>query len=192
MKQYETLESGHTYAKKFCEILDKEGISYLYHLRHKMVCSCLDSTKIYERMQEVINLPIVTCRHVVVKERKGGKIFLIVFPMTKGNVDFHALKEILECKKLEFAKEEELEILLDTYAGNVSIFHTIFDVDFKLEILLDDSLIEEKALAFHPLFNGDTVFLGFQSVLDYLDRIGHTYSILEIPVKKNLSLKRTI
>lgn len=184
---FKTVEEGHMHARLFCEILDAEGICYLYHFRHSVVNSCEDSQKIYKRMADLVRSPIITCRHVLVKERKNPeKVYLLIVDSSKGNVDFQSLRTLLCTRKLEFLNEEELEILLGTYSGNISVFQAVFDYQSKIQIVLDASLDSFSVLAFHPMYNGDTIFLPFSSVICYLEKIHHPYTLLDIPMKKRL------
>lgn len=185
-------EKGHEYAMQFCKILEMEKISYLYHLRHPKMNSCMDSEKIYERIAYLLKEPIITCRHLVLKERKGDQIFLLVFDCEKGQVDLQKLRSLLQTRKMEFLDEVSLEELLHTYPGNVSIFHSIFDQKRKIRLILDSSLMDKKCLAFHPLYNGDTIFLEFHEIAKYLEKIHHEYQILDIPIKQEQVLKRVI
>jgi len=103
--------------------------------------------------------------------------FLLVLSCDKGQVDLQSLRTVLMTRKMEFASELDLEEIFHTYPGNVSIFHSVYDSFLKVTILFDQELVSQSCLAFHPLYNGDTIFLAFSQVKKYLDQIHHEYFI---------------
>ncbi len=96
-------------------------------------------------------------------------------------MDLKQLREQLGCGKLEFASSEDLEALLRTYPGNVSIFHLLYDEEKRVNLVLDQELLEYPSLAFHPLYNGMSLFLEPKEVLKFLERIEHEVEITEVP-----------
>lgn len=103
-------------------------------------------------------------------------------------VDLKALKEDYDLKKLEFLPQEEMESILHTTPGNVSLFHLIYDEERKLEVFFDEELLQEKQLAFHPLYNGMSLFLQPQEALKFVDTIAHPYQVTKIPERQAVSI----
>lgn len=185
-------ESGHAKANCFCRFLDEHSIYYFYHLRHFIPENCEDSKVLYDRISYLFSSPIITCKHLVLQERKGAKrIFLFVVNSSFGNVDFKALRDTLETTKLEFVSANILQELFYTYPGNVSIFQSIYDRSERVHVLIDDSIHEKDILAFHPMYSGDTIFLTLEETLKFMNFIGHSYDFLNIP-RKERQLKRVI
>ncbi len=118
---------------------------------------------------------------MVLRERKGEKRYFLIVTEEGKSVDLKQLKEHLSCGKLEFASSEDLEVLLRTYPGNVSIFHLLYDEEKKINLVLDQELLDYPLLAFHPLYNGMSLFLEPKEVLKFLERIEHEVEIREIP-----------
>ncbi len=118
---------------------------------------------------------------MVLRERKGEKRYFLIVTEEDKSVDLKKLKEQLGCGKLEFAKEEDLETLLKTYPGNVSIFHLLYETEKKVNLVLDQDLLQYPLLAFHPLYNGMSLFLEPGEVLKFLEKIGRVVGIQEIP-----------
>lgn len=104
---------------------------------------------------------------------------LIVDDDTK--VDLKSLKDKLESSKLEFAGDNDLEKILHTYQGNVSVFNMKYDVEDKVNLIIDEELLERSLLAFHPLYNGRSLFLTPVNFLKYLLLIGRKPTFTTIP-----------
>lgn len=197
MEIYKSLEEGHEHANHFCKVLELEEIMYRYHLRHKEIHGCDESDEIYSRFDYLFDKPIINCRHLVFRERKGfrKRTIMVVVPSNMGRVDVNGLREILGTKKLEFASDEFLFESLHTYSGNVSIFHLCYDYDKQIEVVFDEQLLNpDSYLSFHPLFNGDSVFLPYASVETFCQKLDYKYSVLYVPraEEKEMVLSRAM
>lgn len=169
----------------FCQELESKGISYSWCIRHPEVLGCDESRNYYQRYQEYLGDDYSICKHLLVHERKGEKrTFLIIVDDTKS-VDLKELKEKIGCSKLEFVSSDELEELLHTVPGNVSLFHLKFDINHKINVIVDQELFSKSLLAFHPLYNGMSLFLTPDSALKYLNTINRTIKIMDVPNKKS-------
>ena len=132
------------------------------------------------------------CKNLFLKERKGEKrTFLVIVPMEK-QVDLKELKERLGTSKLEFASSAKMQDLLQTTPGNVSIFNLIFDKDKKVNIVLDQDLFDSKLLAFHPLYNGMSIFLKEKEVRKFLDFCDRDYLVGAVPTREALPEKTNV
>lgn len=142
---------------------------------------CQESKLYYQRFQDYIGSSYGICKHLVLREKKGEKKYFLIVTEDEKSVDLKKLKEQLGCGKLEFAKEEDLQMLLKTYPGNVSIFHLLYETERKVNLVLDRDLLSYQLLAFHPLYNGMSLFLGPKEILKFIERIHRAASIQEIP-----------
>ena len=170
--------------KDFCQELESKGISYSWCIKHPEVLGCSESREYYQRFQEYLGDDYSICKHLVVHERKGAKRNFLIIVDDQKSVDLKALKERLECSKLEFVSSEELQQLLHTTPGNVSLFHMKFDTEHKINLIIDKELLAQNVLAFHPLYNGMSLFLTPVSALEYLETIDRKACIIDIPSKK--------
>lgn len=79
----------------------------------------------------------------------------------------------LGIKRISFASAERLKKYLDLNPGSVSIFGLLNDVDKKVELFLDSSVLQAENVTFHPNDNAATVALAqdqFKKVLVSLNR----------------------
>ncbi len=124
------------------------------------------------------------------QERKGEKRKFLVIVSDEKQVDLVRLKELYDLKKLEFLKQEDMEQILKTTPGNVSLFSLQNDQEHALEVLIDEDLLQEEQLAFHPLYNGMSLFLNPQEALKFIEAIDHPYQITRIPKKEYVYQKQ--
>lgn len=170
-------------AKNFCSYLDQSGIDYQLCIKHPEVRGCGESEEYYKRFDSYLDFDYSICKHILVKERKGEKrVYLIIVDQNK-KVDLNALKDMLECKKLEFVNEEEMRTLLNTNPGNVSIFNMINDKEEKVNLVIDYELLSKQSLAFHPLYNGMSLFLTPDNMVKFLVDINRKANIIDVPEK---------
>lgn len=174
--------------QNFCKELTTKGIPYFTCITHPEVVSCLDSKSYYLRYYELFGKDYSICKHLFLHERKGLKRHFLVVVDDEKNVDLKELKVQLQSSKLEFCSSDELKSLLNTYQGNVSLFHTKFDISNQVEIVIDKELLDRQLLAFHPLYNGMSLFLTPDSTLSYLNAIGKSASIIDVASKNDYKL----
>lgn len=178
--------------RSFCEYLEEHDIHYDYCIKHKEVLGCDESANYYDRYKYFIGDAYCICKNLFLKERKGEKrTFLVIVPMEK-QVDLKELKERLGTSKLEFASSEKMQDLLQTTPGNVSIFNLIFDQDKKVNVVLDQDLFDSELLAFHPLYNGMSIFLKEKEIRKFLDFCNRDYLVGEIPERETLHEKTNV
>jgi len=180
-------------AKVFCQDLKEKGIDYSFFIRHPEVLGCDESRKYYQYYFDYIGEDYGVGKHLFIQERKGQKRKYLVIVDDSKTVDLKVLKEKLESSKLEFVKEDMMLDLLDTTPGNVSLFNIQFDKNEEVQLIIDQELLEKELIAFHPLYNGMSIFITPDMVFRYLSSIGRSASIIDIPCKeKEYVLEKTL
>ena len=94
--------------------------------------------------------------------------------------------------KLEFVKESVMEQVLHTTPGNVSIFNLIYDKEQKINLILDQDIFDSTLLAFHPLYNGMSLFLDGENIIKFLSFCHREYVISDVPSKEEMLEKRKV
>ncbi len=176
----------------FCHELDESGISYSWCIRHPEVVGCSESRNYYQRYQEYLGSDYSICKHLVVHERKGLKRNFLIIVDDEKSVDLKALKEQLDCSKLEFVDSDALCDLLSTVPGNVSLFNIKFDTDNRVNLIIDSELLDKSLLAFHPLYNGMSLFLTPNDAFKFLDTIDRCATVIDVPSKKEYVLEKVM
>lgn len=177
----------------FCKELKEKQIPYAVCITHPEVISCMDSKLYYMQYDKLFGKDYSICKHLFLHERKGLKRHFLVVVDEDKDVDLKVLKEELEVGKLEFCSSSELEELLHTVPGNVSLFSTKFDTLNQVNIIIDKELLDRSLLAFHSLYNGMSLFLTPDAAIKYLSTIGKQATTFTVPSKnKNHELEKVL
>ena len=166
-------------AVKFCDTLERKGIQYDYCIRHKEATGCVD----YSRWNDYLGDDYAVGKHLLVQERKGEKKKYLVITDSSKQVDLKALKEELDCRKLEFVSPSDMENLINATPGNVSIFNMMYDENKEIKLIIDEDLMNASEVAFHPLYNGMSIFMPLSECFNFLATIGRSAEVMAIPVK---------
>ena len=169
-------------AFQFCDSLERRGIQYDYCIRHQEATGCVD----YSRWNDYLGENYAVGKHLLVQERKGEKKKYLVITDSSKQVDLKSLKEKLDCRKLEFVKEEDMESLIHTTPGNVSIFNMIYDVNEEIQLVIDQDLLNASEVAFHPLYNGMSIFMKPEQCFKFLSYIDREAIVLPIESKEKM------
>lgn len=170
-------------AKFLFEKLSTFSVEYEICIKHKVTTSCEESLRHYKRFERYLGSDYSVCKHLLLKEKKEDRVFLVIIDMNKI-VDIKKLREILECKKLEFISIEEMSFLLKTTPGNISIFNLINEKNQKIELLFDQELLKFSLLAFHPLYNGMSLFIKPVELDKFLKAINRNIVLTEVPCQE--------
>lgn len=167
-------------AFQFCKKLEKKGIHFDRCIRHEEATGCVD----YSRWNYCLKDDYAVGKHLFVQERKGDKNKYLVITNSSKQVDLKALKEELSCRKLEFVIPSDMESLINATPGNVSIFNMMYDENKEIKLIIDEELLEASEVAFHPLYNGMSIFMPLSECFNFLSTIGRSAEVMAIPAKK--------
>lgn len=170
----------------FCNALDEKGIKYDYCIRHKEVTSCVD----YSRWNAYLGDNYAVAKHLLIQERKGEKKKYLVITDSSKQVDLRSLKDKLACRKLEFVSPDDMYDLIRSTPGNVSIFNMMYDEKKEIEIIIDEDLLNADYIAFHPLYNGMSIFIKPKECFSFLKTINREAHVINIPLKEKEKVLR--
>ena len=155
---------------------DRLGISYdLYH--HEAVFTVAESEKVD------IDIPGTHCRNMFLRDKKK-QMFLVTLAH-ETQVDLKELEDILECKRLSFGSPERLWSYLGVRPGSVCPFAVINDTEHEVPLILDEWMMNQPRINFHPLLNTMTVGLSPDDLIRFLEDLGHSYHIKNLNPLKN-------
>lgn len=178
---------------KFCDYLKSNNIKYDVVIKHKEVLGCDESYLYYKRFYDYLEFDFSICKNLLLKERKGEQRYYLVITDSNKQVDISSLKDTLNCKKLEFVDVDHMKDVLNTTPGNVSLFNIIYDKNKKVNLVIDKDLFEYNALAFHPLYNGMSLFIKPSECLKFIKIIDRDVNIVSIFEKSSYKvLEKTI
>ncbi len=116
--------------------------------------------------------PEPDAKNLFVRDDKHRSYYLITVKGDK-RVDLKTFRKEHALRPLSFASEEELNELLELYAGAVSPFGLLNDTEHKVKLYLDSAFVGEDALiGIHPNDNTATVWLKTDDLVTLLRESG--------------------
>ncbi|MDV9033398.1 YbaK/EbsC family protein [Pseudomonas sp. RAC1] len=140
--------------------------------------------KIYnmaESGQLKMRLRGMRCKNLLLRDKKRG-LYLVVTTADKA-VDLSRLSGVLGCSRLSLASTEQLFDVLKVVPGALSPLALVNDVDREITLVLDQALEGVPLYLFHPLDNGVSVQLSRQQLQQFLEKVDHVASWLDVAAR---------
>ncbi len=115
-------------------------------------------------------------KNLFIQDDKGRQQYLIIMPGMK-RLDLKRLADDLNEKKVRFCSSEKVESTLGVKPGSVSIFCCLNATSHHVKIIIDDALLRESELGFHPIINTATVYISTNSLHTILAQLPQESSI---------------
>ena len=150
------------------QALDLLGISYLRVDHSPLVCM-----EEYQLVED--KLQVMVAKNLFLSNRQQTKFYLLLMP---GDKPFKT-KEIsnqINSARLSFGQEEQLLSYLHCFKGSTSVFGLLYDKDNQVQLLIDEDLLKEEYLGFHPCMNTSTIKIRTADLLEkYLPYTNHDF-----------------
>lgn len=108
---------------------------------------------------------------------KKGRLFLLV-ALNNAEINLKQLHKILGCGRLSFGKPELLMQVLGVRPGSVTPFSLINDRDARVTVILDEPMMREEILNYHPLENTATTSIARGDLIRFVRSCGHDPHIM--------------
>ena len=118
------------------------------------------------------------CKSLFLKDKKG--VLWLVVTLEDRAVDMKALRHVIGSAPLSFAKPELLRQVLGVDPGSVTPFALINDTAGRVNVVLDEEMMDLELLNYHPLVNTATTTIGARDLLNFIGACGHEPRILKI------------
>jgi Ala-tRNA(Pro) deacylase len=115
-------------------------------------------------------LPGGHSKNLFLKDAKG-RLWLIC-ALDRTVIDFKALPARIGSARLSFGSAERLYDALGVRPGSVSLFALINDRSRAVSLVLDQALLEQDPINFHPLVNTATTAIRLAGLFRFLDILG--------------------
>ena len=112
----------------------------------------------------------------------AGAFWLVTVP-AEARVDLKALPQAIGCKRVSFAKADDMARLLGITPGSVTPLAMINAAPGSVGVAIDSTLAGAERVNVHPLRNTGTLGLAGADVLRLLRHWGHEAVVAEIPVQ---------
>lgn len=112
----------------------------------------------------------------------GGAFWLVTVP-AEARVDLKALPAAIGCRRVSFARAEDMERLLGIAPGSVTPLAMINAAPGSVSVVIEAGLAAAERINVHPLRNTGTLGLAGADVLALLRHWGHEPGVAPIPVQ---------
>ena len=154
------------------ELLDHEGIIYeLYE--HAAVCTVAEAVAVGIPHREL------GAKNLFLRDDKHRAYYLVCLPDEK-NVSLREIKERLGSRRLSFASEQDLQSMLGLIPGAVTPLGALNDTERRVEVVLDQALVNAGRLTVHPCDNTATVLLATADLIALLREHDHDVRVIDL------------
>ncbi len=158
--------------EKVFKYLEERGIDYSYYEHPE--APTIEIAREYWRADGSRH-----CKNLFFRNHKGNKHYLVVFDADQ-NLAIRDLELLLKQGKLTFASEKRMKKYLGVTPGSVSPFGLINDEENHVHMFLDENLLKEESLSYHPNDNKATVVISQEGFQKFLKSVGNTYEYLKL------------
>jgi Ala-tRNA(Pro) deacylase len=121
----------------------------------------------------------VPVKTLLVTDEKKQQVWMVAM-RGLNRLDMKSLAQACGVKKVQFVRSERVEEMVGVPPGSVSIFGLLHPGAETMQVIVDESLMQEPELGFHPNDNTATVFLKPEYVLKIIPATNHDYRILAL------------
>lgn len=167
------------------DLLDKLQISYQRtdHAEANTMEAC-------EEIDRILNT--IICKNLFLCNRQETNFYLLMMP---GEKPFKTkdLSAQIQSARLSFAKPEFMEEYLHIRPGAVSIMGLMNDTENRVQLLIDQAVIESEYIGCHPCVSTSSLKLRTEDVLEkFLPEIHHVPIIVNLPEQTSISKETSI
>jgi Ala-tRNA(Pro) deacylase len=118
------------------------------------------------------------CKNLFLKDEKGA-IYLIVC-LEDARIDLKAAPARIGSRRLTFGKPDLLLEVLGVEPGSVTPFGLINDTSQRTNVILEQKMMDEQFVSYHPLRNDATTTLTPADLLSFICSCGHAPRIMAL------------
>jgi Ala-tRNA(Pro) deacylase len=127
-------------------------------------------------------------KNLFVRDQKGKKHYLIILEQDKP-LNMKWFSEHFGLDKLSFASPERMLKYLGLEPGSVSPFGLIHDTNKEVIAYIDDEIMQDGYVNFHPNVNTMTVNLSSEDFKKFLSAMGNACHFVTIHMPDNAGAK---
>ena len=154
------------------KLLDRSGIAYeLYE--HVAVYTVAEAVAAGIPHREL------GAKNLFLRDDKHRAYYLVCLPDEK-NVSLREIQESLGSRRLSFASEQDLQSMLGLVPGAVTPLGALNDTERRVEVVLDQALVDAGHVTVHPCDNTATVLLATTDLIALLHERGHDVRVVDL------------
>ena len=118
------------------------------------------------------------CKNLFLKDKKGA--FWLFVTLEEKRIDMNVLQKTLGAARLSFGKADLMVEYLGIEPGSVTPFAAINETSHIVQFVLDEEMLAQETLNYHPLHNAATTTIKSADLLRFLADCGHDVRIVSI------------
>ena len=118
-------------------------------------------------------------KNLFLRDDKHRAYYLVCLPDEK-NVSLREVQERLGSRRLSFASEKDLRSMLGLVPGAVTPLGALNDVERRVEVVIDQALVDAGHLTVHPCDNTATVLIATSDLIALLRERGHDVRVVDL------------
>ncbi len=139
---------------------------------HKPVFTCQEADLEYDQLP-----PFGRCKNLFLKDSK--KQLWLIIALAATPIKLKEFAKNLQAPELRFAGPELLLQYLGVQPGSVTPFGLIHDEQHVIRVVLEQALLNEHLLGFHPLSNDATTLITPDSLRAFIAACGNELRVLD-------------
>ena len=157
--------------EELLSLLDEIGIEYTNH-EHPAVFTVEEADLHQEGIEGAHS------KNLFFKDKKKNLFLVVTLSHKPINIKEMAAK--IGGKNMSFAKPDLLMEVLGMIPGSVTPFATVNIQDREVKIVLDEEMMENDLLNFHPLVNTATTTIAARDLIRFLEHCGQKPEIIRL------------
>ena len=121
----------------------------------------------------------VRTKTMFLKNKKKRNFYLVIMDDAK-RLDMDIFKEIVEEKQIKMASAETLNDKMMLPPGVVSPFGLLNNEDKDIRVYVDQEIVSEERMSFHPNTNEKTIFMNTQDLFTFLKELGYEPHVIDL------------
>lgn len=121
----------------------------------------------------------VRTKTMFLTNKKKTQFYLLIMDDQK-QLDMDAFKELVGANRIRMASSESLYDKMHLPPGVVSPFGLLNTKDHDIAVYIDQEILSEDRMSFHPNTNEKTIFIETKDLLRFLEAIAFPATIIEL------------
>ncbi|MFN0191538.1 MAG: prolyl-tRNA synthetase associated domain-containing protein [Aestuariivirga sp.] len=124
------------------------------------------------------DIPGGHCKNLFLKDEKGALWLIVCLEEAQVNLKTAPIK--IGSRRLTFGKADLLMEVLGVEPGSVTPFGLINDIQTRVNVILDEPMMRQEILNYHPLRNDATTSISPDGLLAFIRSCGHQPRIVAV------------
>ena len=120
------------------------------------------------------------CKNLFLANRQRTKFYMLMIPDHKVFRSSDISKQA-GSSRLHFAESEYMEELIDCSSGSASVMGLMNDTEHKVQLLVDDDVINSEYVGCHPCINTSSLRIRSEDIFNkFVKATGHDFIVVHV------------